>query len=172
MELNREDETYLRVYTKLLNFLSFSKRSSKEIDEKLKSYLSKERIPLREKEDIREKVLNKLKDDGYLSGTNDEDYAALYIEGLKKSSKPFNEINIRRFLSMKGISKDIVDEALNCVDRDSVYESALKDANKKVMSIEGKDIFTKKKKLLAYLYRKGYPYDIVSSVVDTLEELQ
>ncbi|HQG79114.1 MAG TPA: RecX family transcriptional regulator, partial [bacterium] len=64
--------------------------------------------------------------------------------------------------------KEIIDDFLGNLDKNLIYESALRDAKKKLSSLDKEDKYTKKKKLLNYLYRKGYPFDISSSVVDTL----
>lgn len=130
MELNKADKIYSRVYLKILNFLSFSKRSTNEITDKIGKYLFKEHIPLREKEIIKDKVISNLKSDGYIKETTDYDYSILYLDSLKKSPKPFNAINIRRFLSKKGISEEIIADVLENLDESSVYESVLKDAKK------------------------------------------
>lgn len=172
MELNKIDEAYSKVYFKILNFLSFNKRTKKELLEKLEKYLYKIRLSQNEKSELRERIISNLKTDGYLKDSNDEDYASLYIQGLKNSSKPFNSIRIFQFLSKKGISKQIIEEKIGDVDSDSVYESVLRDAQKKLKYVKNGNAFQKKQKLIGFLLRKGYPFDIVSSVVDTLEELQ
>lgn len=172
MELNKIDEAYSRVYFKILNFLSFNKRTKKELLDKLEKYLYKTRLSQNEKSELKERIISNLKTDGYLKDSNDEDYVSTYIEGLKNSSKPFNSIRIFQFLSKKGISKEIIEEAIGDVDNDSVYESVLRDAQKKIKFISGGNAFQKKQKLIGFLLRKGYSYDTVSSVVDTLDELQ
>lgn len=167
MEIKKE-EAYSRVFFQTLNFLSFSRRSAKEILEKVKKYTSKTRLSLSEKNEVEDMVIQRLKSDGYLRISNDEDYANFYIEGLKKSGKPFNSIRISNFLQKKGISREIINDLVKNLDKDSIYESVLRDAEKKLKVIRDPNRFSKKKKLLNYLYRKGYPFDIISSVVDTL----
>ena len=113
-----------------------------------------------------------MKNDGYLKDKNDEEYASSYIEDLKNSSKPFNTLNIRRFLTKKGVTDEIIKNVLEDIDSESIYNSVFRDAEKKIKYMKEPNVYLKKKKLMDYLYRKGYPFDIVSSVVDTLTHLQ
>ncbi|MBW6441432.1 recombination regulator RecX [Patescibacteria group bacterium] len=168
MEINKKEEVYSKVYVKVLNFLSFSPRSRKEVLERIDKYFSKINFPSREKDEIKKDIISNLKKDGYLKESNDRDFSILYIEGLKKSRKPFNSLRISQFLSKKGISKDLINELVRDLDQDSIYESVLKDAQKKLRILKSGDAYSKKRKLISYLYRKGYPYDVVKSVVDTL----
>jgi len=172
MDLNNLDKAYSRVYFKVLNFLSFSKRSESEIFGKIQTYILKTRISPKEKEILKDRVITNLKSDGYLKESNDQDYAYSYIQGLKNSGKSFNKIKVLKFLLKKGISKDIIDESLSEIEDDDIYESVLKEAEKKIKYIKGENNFQKKQKLTTFLLRKGYPYEIVSSVIDTLTHLQ
>jgi len=168
MELNKKDEAYSKAYFRVLNFLSFSKRSKKELLDKIEKYLSKTYLPKKDKDDVREQIIQNLKTDGYLKETIDEDFANSYVQGLRNSGKSFNGIRISQFLSKKGIPKEIINDVISNIDDEAVYESVLKDAEKKLRSLKNESALRKKQKLLNFLYRKGYPFDIVSSVVDTL----
>ncbi len=172
MELNKSDEAYFKIYAKVLNFISFSKRSRKEVTDKIRIYLSKIHLSSGEKIEIQDRVISNLKNDGYLKDKNDEEYASSYIEDLKNSSKPFNTLNIRRFLTKKGVTDEIIKNVLEDIDSESIYNSVFRDAEKKIKYMKEPNVYLKKKKLMDYLYRKGYPFDIVSSVVDTLTHLQ
>lgn len=172
MDLNNIDKAYSRVYFKVLNFLSFSNRSESEILGKIQTYISKTHLTSKEKEILKDRVITNLKSDGYLTESNDEDYASSYIQGLKNSGKSFNKIRVLKFLLKKGISKDITDESLSEIEDEDIYESVLKEAEKKIKYIKGENNFQKKQKLTTFLLRKGYPYETVSSVIDTLTDLQ
>lgn len=167
METKKED-AYSKVYLKILNFLSYRKRSTREIEDRLDKYLRKIVLPSREKEEIREKVLSTLGSDGYLRESNDIDFVNHYISTLEKSGKSFNKIRIYKFLKDKGVPKRVIENALENIDPQVIYESVLLDAKKKIRGLDDEDIYKKKKKLMNYLYRRGYPFDVVSSVVDTL----
>jgi regulatory protein len=168
MEIDKKEEAYSKIYLKTLNFLSYRKRSTKEISDRIDKYLKKIILPSREKVEIREKVLSTLESDGYLKDSNDKDFSKHYINTLEKSGKTFNRIKIYQFLNKRGVPKNIIENALDEIDSRSIYDSVLSDAQKKLNVLREKDSYLKKKKLINYLYRKGYPFDIVSSVVDTL----
>ena len=172
MDLSNLDKAYSRVYFKVLNFLSFNKRTESEILGKIQTYVSKTQLPSKEKQILKDRVIANLKNDGYLTESNDEDYASSYIQGLKNSGKAFNKIKVLKFLSKKGISKDIIDESLSEIEDRDIYGSVLKEAEKKIKFIKGGNSFQKKQRLTTSLLRKGYPYEIVSSVIDTLTDLQ
>lgn len=172
MEIKKIDQEYSKVYFKLLNFLSFKQRSEKEVLDKIRFFVSKTSLSPKEKIDIKDKVIKSLKIDGYLKDSNDEDFTTSYIEGLQKSGRTFNKMRISKFLNKKGILREIINGALENLEDDSVYESVLNEASKKIRTLKDESSFLKKKKLINYLYRKGYPFDIVSTVVDTLPELQ
>ena len=168
MEFDKKEEAYGRVHFKILNFLSFKQRSEKEVLDRIEKYLSKIHLPSREIDEIRQKVLSRLKEDGYLKDSNDLDFSTSYIRGLINSNKPTNKIKVSQFLLRKGVSKEIIQKALENLDNDFVYQSVLKEAEKKLRLIKGEDTYSKKKKLMNFLYRKGYPFEIITSVVDTL----
>ncbi len=113
-----------------------------------------------------------MKKDGYIKEFHDFDFATSYIDGLKKSSKAFNKIKIREFLKRKGVDANIIDDVIENVSDDQIYSSVLKDAEKKLRTLKDDNINVRRKKLLTYLYRKGYPFEISSSAVDTLIKLK
>jgi len=171
MDLNKE-EIFSRSYLKVLNFLSFKKRSLKEILDCVKKTVLKNHLPLREKKEIEDRIILILKKDGYIKEFHDFDFATSYIDGLKKSSKAFNKIKIREFLKRKGVDANIIDDVIENVSDDQIYSSVLKDAEKKLRTLKDDNINVRRKKLLTYLYRKGYPFEISSSAVDTLIKLK
>lgn len=168
MEIDKKEEAISKIYVKMLNFLSYRKRSIKEIHDRIDKYAKKIALPLREKEGIKDKVLSILQTDGYIKDSNDVEFADCYVDSLKRSGKTLNEIKIYLFLNKRGVPKDIIEGALENIDSELVYESALSDAQKKLKVLKEPDKFLKKKKLMDYLYRKGYSYETSSSVVDTL----
>jgi regulatory protein len=171
MDLNKE-EIFSRSYLKVLNFLSFKKRSLKEISDFVKKTVSKNHLPLREKEGMEDNIVSMLKKDGYIKDFHDSDFAASYVDSLEKSGKTFNKIKIKEFLRRKGIGSEIINDVLESVSDDQIYSSVLKDAEKKLRTLKDDNPNVKRKKLLNYLYRKGYPFEISSAVVDTLTKLK
>ena len=78
---------------------------------------------------------------------------------------------IKYDLMVKGVSRDIIDKVL-VVDRDEQTEMAKDAASKKMRSYRKdnkKDIY---RKLSGFLQRKGFTYDVISTVVrETLDNM-
>lgn len=162
---DRAEEIFEKVYFKVLNFISFHQRSKKEISDRLSKYLSKYYISKAEKEKILKDITHKLEENGYV---NDLNFSHSYIRSATNSRKFLSKRKIYQFLIRKGIHKDVISEALGSLPADFSLKNALKDGEKKLRLIGKIDAFSKKRKLSAYLYRKGYDSDTISSVVDTL----
>lgn len=162
------EEIFDLLYLKMLNFLSFRQRSDREVQDRLRKYLSRSHLPLRERDAIGDRVVLRLEESGYLSDSNDLKFSQSYVLGLSNSGKSLNQKKIHQFLFKKGVDTDVVERALEDVSKDQFLNSALKDAEKKLRQLGGLDLFQKKMKLKDFLYRKGYDGETISSVVDTL----
>jgi regulatory protein len=171
MDLNKE-EIFSRSYLKVLNFLSFKKRSLKEILDCVKKTVLKNHLPLRENQEIEDRIVLMLKKDGYIKEFHDFDFSTSYVDGLTKSGKTFNKIKIKEFLRRKGVDSNVINDVIDSVSDDQVYSSVFKDAEKKLRTFKDGNLSLTRKKLLNYLYRKGYPFGISSAVVDTLTKLK
>jgi len=165
MEKTRLDGIYEKVYFKILNFVSYRQRSEKEITDRLAKYLSKYRLLPEEQKEIESRVYSNLEKDGYL---DDVAFASTYIKAIVDSKKSVSKIKIYQFLLRKGIPKDTIEELLQLLPEDFIEQSVMKDAQKKLKTLRVGDVFTKKRKLSTYLFRKGYPSDVIRSVVDSL----
>lgn len=117
------------------------------------------------KEEIKP-ILDDFKNKGYLS---DKDFAERFIEeGLKKKK---GLMKIKADLFSKGVSREIIDRLLYDYEGDdSLLENAKILAEKKMLSINRKELepFQKKQKLYSYLSGKGYSSDIIRQIVDEL----
>ncbi len=165
-----QKEIQSEVYIKLLNFLSFKLRSEKELFNAITKYLSRYHLPSKEINEIRSDIISRLNEDGYLSDSNDFKYSHSYILGLESSGKSVNRIKISQFLTKKGVEKDVIESVLEDTPKDIYFKSAVKDAEKKLRLTKRLDLdkFQMKRKISDFLYRKGYDYETISSVVDTL----
>lgn len=138
-----------------LNLLSYRWRTEKEIIDRMseKGY---------EKEIIENTVLY-LKDQNLI---NDRRFAEIYFEEKSK----LNGLGIKRIryeLSMKGISKEILEEVVN-EESDEEFERALELANKKISSYKNDSKEKIYRKLGGYLQRKGYSYDCIRNVLNKI----
>jgi regulatory protein len=76
---------------------------------------------------------------------------------------------IRQELRQKGIANELIVEALEGVDADVEFETALTAGRKKWNQVKG-DVAEKKRKTLPFLMRRGFPMDMVRKVVNCLIE--
>lgn len=132
---------------KALSLLERQKYTKKQIKTKL---FSKGYLPA-----TIDQVIKKLEEYGYIS---DSDFAESFLRSAStKSTK-----EIRYSLLQKGVSEQVVNQVL---------EEANIDETEKIVSLAEKfmrykeDTPENKKKLLAYLYRKGFPFDKINKVV-------
>lgn len=151
------DELYEKVYSKILHFISHKPRSEKEVRDKLSI--------LTTKDDIKEEIIIDLTDKNYIG---DVSYAEEYVRSVVSSGKACSKRKMKQFLFRKGVSRDVVITAFNLFPPEFEYNNALKEAKKKLKTMLGVGSFTKKAKISDFLYKKGYPSQIVTSVIDTI----
>ena len=108
--------------------------------------------------DFSPQIIQRLKDRGYL---DDFRFAEYYVENrfVKKG------VSIKRLkmeLLKKGVSKDIVEEVLADSDRNDEEEL-------KKMIVKKRSKYPDDEKLIAYLCRQGFQYDLVRELVRSYE---
>ena len=104
-------------------------------------------------------ALNKLKDERYV---DDLRYATAYARD-KASISGWGSTKIRYMLSAKGVSKEVVSEALNEVDETKASSRLEKLLENKYKSL--KDDPQWKIKLLRFALGRGYSYDEVNDQI-------
>ncbi len=159
-------ETQEKIDLKILNFISYKARSTAEVKKKLDHYLKrKKNLKFSEIEKIKERSLEKLVN---LNLLDDDDYAKSYVNEKIKSTKPVSKLQIRKFLLSKGVPYKIIDNNLKLMKKEIEYAKAKKDATRKLARYKKMDKRTMRNKLRVYLSRKGYPWEVVYSVVDNI----
>ena len=153
-----EFEKYLN---KSLHFLSFRSRSEKEVRDKL---LSK-KAP----QEIIDRIIKSLKENKFL---NDEEFARWFIENRLRF-RPKSLMIIKMELKQKGITREIIDQAVSNLQKDvdgempnSDLESAKKLVEKKMpryKDLSKQEIY---QKLGAFLARRGFNWDIIKKSID------
>lgn len=146
-----------RVYSDALQYLSRKPRTGYEIS-----------VRLREKgwgEDIVNDVLNRLSEEGLV---NDALYAQEWA-GQRVKSRGKGKLWVRQELRQKGVSKPLIEEALVGVSEEDEYDSALQLGSKKWNSTSGEYI-DKKRKVGAFLMRRGFSGGLVSRVLRELAD--
>lgn len=154
--LKKEDVTKQYLH-KAVSYISRRPRSRKEIEIYLKKKLEKKDY------NALDHVLNKLKEDDYI---NDEKFASWWIKN-RISCKPRGQYRLGAELRKKGIDKDIIDEKLSeLLTREKEIEMA-RELYKKKRRRYGKDLTLKeKKRIIDFLFRKGFKYNIIKKVIN------
>ena len=155
-QLQADDELEV-AYQRALNFLSYRARASEEI-----------RRNLRKKdfsEEIIEAVIERLERHNYI---NDAEFAALWVDN-RSEFRPRGRYALRTELRQKGISDKVIEVALQDLDEDDLAYRAAEKQARKYKPMEWQDF---KKKLGAFLSRRGFNYDIISAVLPQIWEEQ
>lgn len=111
-----------------------------------------------------EKIVSMLIEEGYV---DDRRYASAFARD-KSSIAGWGSVKIRYMLSAKGISKDVIGEALQEIDDAKAVARLDKIIANKAGSL--KDDPQKRLKLLRFALGRGYGYDEVKDVLDRLNE--
>lgn len=91
---------------------------------------------------------------------NEERFAKAYARG-KFLIKQYGKIRIERELKQKQISPYLIKKGLQEID-DNLYQKTIKDLiEKKNYSIKEHNSYKKNKKIIDFLLRKGYEYQLI-----------
>jgi regulatory protein len=164
-----EDDFYEKALGKVLNFLSYSARSEREVSDRIEKVFSSREVPENEKSKIKADIIEQLRS---LNLINDRMYAENYIKGRVRAGKPISQRKIYEYLYKKGISKETIEEVSSYYTYELEHTFVLELAEKKLKTLKDKEAFTRKKKLTAYLLGKGFSPQIVYAVVDTKFKVQ
>lgn len=138
-----------------LRFLARRQRTEKEIRDKLRTReFADEEI---------QKTIENLRELGFL---NDEEFARSYIRH-QLTLRPKGKLLLKQKLLLLGIKKDLVDAAVNeAFQETDQVEVALQAAQKFIRKSQKTNNEPRKarQKLAAFLTRRGFSWDIVSSV--------
>lgn len=156
-----------RIVEKSLKFLSYRPRSEKEIFDHLlyKGKLTELETEF-EKKTYKKNIIEAI---AYLKKhkqIDDRQFAIWWVESRRKFKKAGDQV-IRQELFIKGINKELVTELLNEMESDP-FELAMGAAKKKMISYQRLEPREFKIKMGQYLSRRGFSWEIISRVVDTL----
>ena len=107
-------------------------------------------------------VADVLVEDNYV---DDLRYASAFARD-KSAIQGWGEMKIRYMLSAKGVSRDVIDKALQEIDPDKADSRLEKLLQNKLKSL--KDDPQCRLKLLRFALGRGYSYDEVNSLINTL----
>ena len=138
-------------YNRALNYLGYRPRSRQEIDR----YLQKYGVPQVQIE----AVIGRLEQVGLL---DDEAFTRFWVENRERF-RPRGLRALRYELRNKGVSEEIIDGALEMVDAPG---SAYRNAEKKARQLSSLGRQTFYRKMIAFLSRRGFAYEVAREVTD------
>ncbi|MBP5643930.1 MAG: RecX family transcriptional regulator [Bacteroidales bacterium] len=142
------------ILKKVLRYCSYQDRCTQEVRTKLATF----DIPDSDKE----KIMKVLVDEGFI---NDERYASTFVRS-KIHLKKWGVNKIKMALRMKGISEEIIKNALSEVDPEIYREELVKVL--KTKKINESDPYKRKAKLAQYAMQKGYEPGLVWEVIKSI----
>lgn len=151
-----EEESYRKALKKGFDLLYRSSKTKKQLKRKL---IEKEFT-----ETVSERVVETLEENGFI---NDLTFAEQFIE---TRSVRYGVYRLRQELRLKGVDDDLINKALESSEQSSEYDRALEIGKKRLvqyLSDPKEKIYSK---MVAYLSRKGFAYDVVKKVVNSITE--
>ncbi|WP_273129242.1 recombination regulator RecX [Bacillus weihaiensis] len=143
-----------KAYNKALEFLSYRMRSIKEV----KDYLLKKEY----EEVVCLEVIGKLQEYKYV---NDLEFAEAYVRTQWQTNGKGPSV-IKRELREKGVHPNFIEEALEPYNQEAQVEEAIGHANKVLKKNHKLSTVQLQQKTEQYLIRKGFPFGIVSIVLE------
>lgn len=148
----REKDATVKAFDAAVTYLSYRPRSVKEIRDKL---AKKEYSEL-----VIESVIQRLEKYGYV---DDRTFAKLWIQDRNRL-KPRGKMALRFELRNKGIADAIINELLDEMvdEKDGAYDAA----SKRIRRMQGKTQREFKKKVGAFLQRRGFSYESANQALE------
>ena len=146
-----------KLLQKAIKFISIRPRSQKEI----LSYLQRKSSKNQEKQKI---VLRELLNLGLV---DDEAFVDWWLE-QRATFRPKGKRALKMELRFKGIERDLIERSL----AEKVDEEALakKSALKKMFSLKGLPPEAQKEKLIGFLSRRGFSWEIIRKTLDEIRQ--
>ncbi|PID85022.1 MAG: hypothetical protein CSA11_06525 [Chloroflexi bacterium] len=110
---------------------------------------------------IIEQVINHLIELDFL---NDETFAQYWVE-QRDTFNPRSHMALRQELQQKGVSRDIIDQAITASDETASARAAAEKKARQLTRYPEKEF---KKKLGQFLQRRGYHYTLIKEIIDEL----
>ena len=155
-------DQYQLLIDKALKFLSFRPRSKKEIIIKLQPYALKRSIPSQ----ILDRVISDLEQRNLI---NDKEFTQWWI-AQREAFRPKGDRLLKIELRQKGIENSIIAEILDNARKlgSTEFEQALTLAQKRYIKISQLPEYKIKEKITGLLGRRGFAYETIYKVIDTI----
>ncbi len=151
-----------KAYDRALRFLAVRPRSSWEVRRNLRQYQRKEE---RLTEQDVEWVIGRLQEQGYL---DDQEFARFWTE-QRARFKPMAPRALRYELRQKGVDEATIQAVLSAAMQDP-DAAALDAARTRLARWERLDEETFRKKMVAFLQRRGFDWDAIRHALDQLAQ--
>lgn len=144
-----------RAVAAALQFLAHRPRSAVEVER---------RLTRRGFSDgAREVAMTRLREWRYVDDTL---FARAWVEN-RVEHQPRGRRLLKQELREKGVDAALVDEAIEDAEIDE-FPAALRLAQKRVVTLQREEVPVQRRRLTAYLQRRGYGWDVVRRVLDTI----
>lgn len=153
----QDAQAYRDAYFAAARLLNYRMRTRSELIQRLqkKSY----------EQGIIDKVIAKMSDVGLI---DDSRFAEAFVAS-KVASKPVGKRELERGLREKGVGKETAQHALAQVgDEEMQLRLAMQAADVKMRSLRRYDVLKRRDKLIAFLARRGFDWDIIKKVTRKL----
>lgn len=155
------EASQLKVFDRALNMLAFRARSSAELSRAL----------VRKGDDRAqvEHVVGRLKEQGFL---DDAAFARSFVHAKVVGAKQSRR-RVQQDLGRKGVARDVADAAISdvfaeeSIDQTTIVEEA---ARKKLRTMSRLEPLVRKRRLYAFLARRGYDGDDIRRAMDAVGE--
>ena len=146
------DDVWQKTYDATLNFLSYRPRSEEEI----RRYLARRGTT----QETAQHIVARLKGNGLI---DDVAFARYWVDN-RDAFSPRSSRALRSELRSKGIDGAAIEQAVSGDDAEAAYRAV----QRKVRSVAGADSETFRRKLIPFLQRRGFGYEIAREAVDRL----
>ncbi len=149
-----EAQSYQDGYRAAVRLLNYRMRTEHELNQRLQKKDFDARTIKR--------VIDKLRAVGMI---DDSRFAEAFVEG-RIASKPIGKRELQRRLREKGVSRETSQRVLSSIVDDDVQAAlAARAAAQKMPSLKRFDVRKRQEKLIAFLARRGFDWDVIKKVV-------
>ena len=154
--MNNFDLTLKEIEKKLQHYCSYQDRCHKEVIEKLKTYKIKS-------SDLNQIVSNLIN----ANFLNESRFSKSFVRG-KFNIKNWGKVRIQNELKKRNISSYNISLGMKEIDEIKYYKKLDYIFNKKLSSLDGIDILSKKKKIISYLTYRGWEINLIYDKINEI----
>ena len=140
--------------SRLQNLCSKLEKCSGEVREKLRLW--------KIAGDEADKIIDRLKKDKFI---DDYRFVGFFVRDKQKINK-WGKEKIRYALKMKGLSEEIINEALGALPVENYEETLRELLQKKSKELSKYEAYDKKNRLIRFAVQRGFDFDLIFRVVD------